>query len=200
MQYFNGDADEIKVVNATNLLFANQQQALDGMFQGVYNSKPMAEFLYDNQLVALSQVINREVFIETINEIFEAWSFAGSFESYLTVLKKIFGESSVIEFSYPTYTEYPEIIISGAIHIDITSSAQEVAYFVARQKTEAGYEYFNVVDEEGNKIIFYTLLTTDGQLDVTKIIRTIVPAGIGVTISYNILDEEEFRSWLKAKR
>lgn len=193
MQFFKqNDPNEIKIVNATNLMFDQRGAALDLMYQQVYQSREMAEFLYDNNFVALSNVINREVFINTINEIFDAWAHAGTFESYLTILRKIFGNSAIIEFEVPN---------PGCLDINIISTAYEVANFVARQKVGDGYQYFNIVDGDGNRIVFYNLMSSDGQLDITKIIKTIVPGGIFVTITYDILEEEEFKAvWLKKTR
>lgn len=60
------------------------------MYDGVYESIPLGRILVRRKRVPLTNAIRREVFQYSFMKIFEAWSFAGTAESYITVFKKIF--------------------------------------------------------------------------------------------------------------
>lgn len=176
--FFKGDELEVQMYNAFKAAFENIESSLDEMAEGVYTSQPMGELLYDTERVPLTNAIDREVFITCFSEIFEAWALSGSFEAYLTVFRKIFGETVTVVFDVPG---------PGQLTIDVTAESTHEFEFIARVIESGSYVTHNVVDDLGNQIVFTGVLGLQEESDLEKILFVLVPAGIYTEISLTIV-------------
>lgn len=177
MQYFKGDEKELKYDGAGKGVLDNISLALDSFFAEAYACKALGELLYDQERAPLIKAIKREIFIQCFKELFEAWSFCGTFESYLLVLRKIFGEDADIVFTVPG---------PGRLQIDIVSTGFELSPFVARKVEDNQYVFDNVVDHEGNQLVFLGFLGIDTQYDLEQVLFTMTPHGIFTEVSITI--------------
>lgn len=176
-EFFKGDALELKMYNSGLPSMQAIGLSLDDFWNGCYEMVPMGEFLWDEKRVPLTNAIKREVFINSFKQIFEAWSFCGTFESYILVFKKIFGEDAVVEFTVPG---------PGKLQINIESSGVQLNQFIARTIVDNAYVYDFVVDDVGDNICFATVLGLETEDELNKVLFTMVPAGIYTEVSLTI--------------
>ncbi len=97
-EYFKGDEDELKFYNAAAPVMDKISDDLDLFFNGAYTASPFILMLYDDKRIPFAERIKRLAFVEFVKEMFSRYSFVGSFESYLFVLRAIFGAESEITF------------------------------------------------------------------------------------------------------
>jgi hypothetical protein len=177
VEYFKGDDNEVKVYEAAKTILDSISFAFDEYYAGVYESGPLGEFLYDEDRVPLTNAVKRDIFITSFVEIFNAWTVCGTFESYITVFKKIFGDDATIEFTVPA---------AGKLTINITSSGFVTSPLIARRIVSNAYVFDNLVDENGDNVCASTILGIENEYELQKILFTMVPAGIFTTVSLTI--------------
>jgi hypothetical protein len=177
MNYFKGDELELKMYNAGLPALQAISLGLEEAFLGIYECVPMGELLWDEQRVPLTNAIKREIFIQCFKQVFEAWTFCGTFESYLLVFRKIFGDDASIEFTVPG---------PGKLQIDIETFGAAINPIVVREISGGSYTIYNLVDEVGDNICAQTTLGIETQYELEKILFSMVPNGIYTEISLTI--------------
>lgn len=175
--YFKGDALEVQVFEAMEPTLLQIGLSLDDCFENIYESEPLGAFLWDEGRVPLTNAIRRDIFIGCFKQIFEAWTFCGTPEAYLTVFRKIFGDDAVIEFTI----EGP-----GHISIDVTTDSVTLSPFIARRIVDNAYVFDNVVDDEGDNICFQTVLGIETSYELSKVVFSMQPNGIFTEVSLTI--------------
>jgi len=176
-QLFKGDANERKFYGAGKPLIDALQTQKDLFFQGAFTGFKLGEMLYDEGLSPLANAIPREIFRESFSVIFDAFIVAGSAESYLTVFRNIFGEAVEVEFEVPG---------PGQLNIDITASGSAISNFVTRYIQDNAYVFDNIIDDEGDNIVFQTVKGFQSQYDLEQMLFEMVPDGIYTQISLTI--------------
>jgi hypothetical protein len=177
MQYFKGDSTELKMYNSVSPIMDITSNILSDYFDNAYNNIKLGEFIYDENRVPLTNALKREIFIDCFKEIFEAWSFCGTFESYLTVFRKIFGEDAIIEFTVPG---------SGRLQIDIETSGLVEYGFISRWIVDNAYVFYDIVDDVGDSIVFENFKGIETEFELEKILFQMVPNGIFTEVSLTI--------------
>jgi hypothetical protein len=177
MNFFKGDEQELKMYNSMLGIMQGIGLGLNEYYLGAYEAVPMGEFIYDEERVPLTNAIKREIFIQCFKQIFEAWTFCGTFESYLLVFRKIFGEESSIEFTVPG---------PGRLQIDIETFGAAINPIVVREISGGSYTIYNLVDDVGDNICAQTTLGIETQYELEKILFSMVPNGIYTEISLTI--------------
>lgn len=180
MQYFKGDANELKMYGTISPMFEAQILALNEYWENVYSCQPLGEFLYDSNRVPLVNAIRREIFITSFKEIFESWEFTGTFESYILVFNKIFGVDVVVDFTVPG---------PGLLEIDITTSGFQLFEAIWREIVDNAYVTDHIVDENGDNILFSTVQGFETQQEAEVMLFTMVPNGIFTTVTLTIEGE-----------
>ncbi len=155
----------------------NIQISLNDFLSDCYGTVPLGELLWDASRVPLTNAIRREIFIGCFKELFEAFSFCGTFESYITVFKKIFGDDVEIEFTVPG---------PGKLNIDITTSGIQEFNFIAREILSNAYVRHTIVDHNGDKILLRGILGIETPYELEKALFTMVPGGIYTQVSLTI--------------
>lgn len=176
-QYFKGDATELKYYNSGAPLLDVLSSEKDAFFENAYDCFVLGEVLYDNSLAPLANAIPREIFRTSFSTVFEAFLVAGSFESYITVFKNIFGEDVEITFTVPG---------PGQLNIDIVAAGVAQSPFIARYIQSNAYFFDNVVDDEGDQIVFQTILGFESQYELEQMLFEMVPAGIYTEITLTV--------------
>src|ERR1044071_6027784 len=98
-QFYKGDALEQKVFSVVKPTLDNISLQKDLFFDGSYEASGLGEVIFDAGLSPLSNAISRDVFRDAFKQIFDAFVAAGTFESYLTVFRKIFGDDVSVNFA-----------------------------------------------------------------------------------------------------
>lgn len=182
MQWFKGDDDELVIFGMPAETINFIGGSLTEFFDDCYNCVPMGELLWDNDLVPLKNAIKREIFIGSFQEIFNAWALAGTFESYITVFKKIFGDEVQVTFTVPA---------PGKLEIDIVTTGVQIKDFVARRIFENQFVYDLVKDLDGNQFVFTSVKGFESEFELKQMLYATVPNGIFTTVSLTIDDGDE---------
>lgn len=177
MQHFKGDDVELKFYNVIKPLLDVLNNEKQLFLDDVYNAAPLGDVLYNSKRAPLANAIAQSIFRLAFKEIFEAFKVAGTFPSYITVFKKIFGDSVEIDFSVPA---------PGKLNIDIIASGVEFSDFVARYIENNSYLFDEVIDDEGDNIVFQTVKGFTSQYELEQMLFELVPNGIYTTITLDL--------------
>lgn len=80
----------------------NLQSAMAWRFSDeITTSKMYGEFIWDNDLSDIAPFFSREYFANNFPAIIAAFEVAGTFESYLTIIRSALGDSTAVTFSSP---------------------------------------------------------------------------------------------------
>ncbi len=174
VQYFKGDDTEKKMAQCAGPIMEIMLSQKDDFFDEAYACFLLGELLYDNDRAPLSNAIKRSIFRESFATIFDAFLLAGSFESYLTVFRNIFGDDVVVEFTVPA---------PGKLQIDVEATGVEISDFVARRIEDEEYVFDEVIDNEDDNIVFQTVKGFTSQYELEQMLYEMVPAGIYTEIT-----------------
>jgi hypothetical protein len=178
MQYFkeNDDTEKKYEASAAPVLddLALQKNL---MFADAYSAAPLGEVIYDALRAPLAKAIKRDIFRSAFAEIFSAFVVAGSFESYLTVFRKIFGETVDIVFAVPA---------PGKLTITITADEMELTNALTRYIANNMYVLEPLVDYDGDNILFQTVKGFQSQYELEQMLFEMVPGGIYTLITLTI--------------
>lgn len=177
MQFFKGDAVEQKFYNSYEPTGSAMGLQIDDFFNDAYACHVLGELIYDNKLAPLTNAIPRDIFRSSFNVIFDAFTNAGTFESYITTFMHIFGEDATIDFTIPS---------DGHLEIDITSTTIETSNFVMRYISENVYYFDQMITQDLDTLIFSTIKGFQSQEELEKMLVEMVPAGIHTTITLSI--------------
>lgn len=177
MQWFKGDAQELKMANAAIPLLLNLSMQKDLFDDDAFASARLGDLISQAERSPLSNAITQAIFRQTFSEIFTAFVSAGTFESYIIVFKKIFGDDVDVTFVVPA---------PGKLNISIVATGLELSDFVARYIQLNNYVFDNVVTTDGDQIILQTVKGFQSQYELEAMLFELVPAGIFTNISLTL--------------
>jgi len=176
-QYFKGDELELKFYNSGSDLMDSRSLEKDEFFDDAFACFLLGELLYDEGRAPLSNAIPRDIFRESFSVVFDAFVVAGSFESYLTVFRKIFGDDVDVTFTVPG---------PGKLNIDIVAEGVVESNFVARRIENNAYVLDEILDDESDNIVFQTIKGFQSQYELEQMLFEMVPAGIYTEITLSL--------------
>lgn len=176
-QKFKGDDLELKMETTGSVVMDSVELQLDAFFTGAYTAMPLGDAIYDSGRSPLSNAIDRDIFRQTFPEIFTAFTVAGTFDSYITVFKKIFGDDVEIDFTIPA---------AGKLNIDIVAADVEISEFVARNIENNAYTYSPMVTQSGDQIVFQSIKGFKTQYELEQMLYEMVPAGVYTVITLTL--------------
>lgn len=176
-QYFKGDATELKYYNSANPTLTALSSNKDDFYEGAYSAAPLGDVIFDDDRSPLSNAIPKEIFRIAFKEIFDAFIKVGTFEAYLTVFSKIFGEEVTVNFTVPA---------PGKLTIDISADEVELADFIARYIEDNEYIFDEVIDYDGDNIVFQSVKGFTSQYELERMLFEMVPAGVYTDINLTI--------------
>lgn len=173
-QQFNGDDLELKFSGSFDLVFKDMKDALLSMIEKAYGEKALGYTLYDGNTSALNGIVERDTFALYYDDIFKAFPYGGTFESYIFILKKIFGEEAEISFTK---------LAPAALQIDITSDRNTFFKWIESIITKAA-----ITDENGNNIYFRRALQMTDYYKVRSILN--IFKNPGIYLEFNLILQE----------
>lgn len=176
-QKFKGDALELKFEAAGKPTIDTIDLQKETFFDEAYDCAVLGDMIHDNDLSPLINAIKKEIFRDTFQALFESFRSAGTFESYISVFKKIFGDSVTITFTIPA---------AGKLTIAIIAEGIEESPFVAQEIVDNTYEFNNVVDDEDDNIVFQTIKGFQTEYELRQMLFEMVPDGIWTTITLTL--------------
>jgi hypothetical protein len=177
VQFYKGDAVELKYYNSAQPISDVLSAQKDLFLDDAYGCFVLGELLYDNDLAPLATAIPRDIFRETFETVFDNFIYAGTFESYMEVFRKVFGDDVDVEFTVPG---------AGQLQIAIEASGLQLSPFVARRIADNAYVYDNMVDDLGNRLVFQSVKGFETQEELEKMLFELVPDGVYTEISLTV--------------
>lgn len=177
MQKFKNDATENNFYAAGSLAIGSQIDLKNQFFADAFTVFPLGAMLWDSARAPLARAIERNIFREAFASIFDAFVSGGSFESYLTVFRTIFGNDVSVQFTVPA---------AGKLEIEIIAAGVELSDFLSRYIEDNQYFFDEVIDYEDDIIAFQGVKGFKSQYEVEQMLFEMVPAGIFTTISLTI--------------
>lgn len=184
VQNFKGDAPEIKMRAVAEPAFDLTDSPLNQFYAEGDTSDAWYLALYDEGRMPFSERIERQVFTSFIRQTLENYPFIGTFESYLFILREIFGDESIISFEVPA---------AGKLSININAIADIVFDAVVRELTDTGeFEFSTLATMGGDDIVFRGIAGIETDYELTLLFSEIRPAGIFPTLSLEFFSLSTF--------
>lgn len=178
MQNFKGDADELKFKAGAADAFDTIDLLKDTFFDECFECFKLGEVIWDSGRSPLSNAIERAIFRESFPEIFDAFVAGGTFEAYLTVFAKIFGEDASVEFTVPA---------PGKLEINIEADGVELSEFIARYISSNAYVLDTIITQDAvDTIVFQTIKGFQSEYELEQMLFEMVPGGIFTTITLTL--------------
>lgn len=177
MQFFKGDDTEQKIYLIGSPIMDALSAQKDAFLAGAFTAGPLGELIYQDSRSPLANAIDEDVFTESFPIVFDAFIAGGSFESYLTVFRNVFGDDVVVTFTVPA---------AGRLQIDIAATGVELSDMLARTISGVSYTYDEVVDRVLDNIAFRTVKGFITQYELEQMLFEMVPAGIFTEITLNV--------------
>lgn len=179
MQYFKGDELELKFVASGEPTLNQVSLDKTQFFNGAYTTGPLGDLIFDSDRAPLASAIKKEIFRLAFSEIFQAFVKVGTFEAYLTVFRKIFGDDVEVDFTVPG---------AGELQINIEASGIELSDFITRYIQDNTYIFDEIIDHENDNIAFQTIKGFQTQYELEQMLFEMVPAGIYTEITLDLGD------------
>lgn len=177
MQYFKGDELELKFDASGEPICSALSLAKDEFLAGAYSAAPLGDIIFDDLRSPLANAISKDIYRIAFSEIWDSFVKVGTFEAYITVFEKIFGETVTLTFTVPA---------PGRLQINIEAPGIELSNFVARSIEDNTYLFDNVVDDIGDQIVFQTIQGFQSQYELEQMLFEMVPAGIFTEITLDL--------------
>lgn len=169
MQTYKGDESELKVIAAGEPAFDSTSAALSDFYANGYKSAPFLLMLYDEGRMPFADRVERESFVDFIQATLDIFPFAGTFEFYITILKAIFGEASIIRFEVPA---------AGKLSIQIDASDEILFDFIGAELVDGVLTTFELTDQVGDGLLFRSISGIENEYALNLLFAEIIPAGI----------------------
>lgn len=183
IENFKGDADELKMRLVAEPVFDLTNSALNDFYAQGFDTNSFLLMLYDEKRMPFSERIPRAAFVDFVREALGNFPVTGTFESYIFVLKSIFGPDTEINFDVPA---------SGKLGIEINAIASSEFDFIGREFISGDYQFFNMVDEIGNTLIMTGVPGIENAYELGLLFSEIIPAGITPTLFLQFIVRSDF--------
>lgn len=182
---FKGDALEIKMDASASSATAFVGAALDEFHAGGEDCDAFLLSLYDSGRMPYSQRISRDVFVSFFREAVKRFPFMGNFDSYIFILREVFGEESGILFDVPA---------AGKLSIEVSAISALVFDAVVREFDTSGnaYEFSNLITSGGDRIVFRGVSGIQTETDLRLLFAEMMPGGIFPIIDLSFFSKSFF--------
>lgn len=177
MQYFKGDAIEKKYYESGKAILDELSLQRDEFFDDAYFCQVLGDIIWESKLSPLSNAITKDIFRESFPELIQSFIEVGTFESYLSVFRKIFGAEVDVTFEVPG---------PGKLNIVIGAEGIELEEMLGREIIDDAYEYFEITDHTGDPILLQSVKGFQSQYELERMLFEMVPAGIFTNITLTI--------------
>ncbi len=171
-QFKETDTVEARVTQCFVPTLDTLGDSLDDFFVGAWEAYPLGEVLYDTARSPMAGPVTRQVFRTSFFAIHDLFTRPGTFEFYMDVFKAIWGDDVVVDFVVPD---------PGELEINIEALQVEDYEALARRVEDNVYVFDEIVDEDGDNLIFRDTKGIKTQPEIDQLMTEIAPAGIFCT-------------------
>ncbi len=172
------DVLEGKVTNAFLTPLVTRDTELDAFFNGAFTCFALGDVLFTLSRDPLAGVISQNVYRKSFFAIHNLFTRPGTFEFYMEVFKAVWGDDVVVEFTIPG---------PGKLLISVEAVNVTLDNFMARKIVSGAYVYEEVIDEDGDNIVFQGIQGLKTQAEADALLNELYPAGIWIGISVDII-------------
>jgi len=137
----------------------------------------LGDVLFNLRRDPLVAVVNQEVYRSSFPAIHELFTRPGTFEFYMDVFRAVWGDDVDVEFVIPS---------PGVLEININALGIRLDGFSARRIEDNAYVYEEVVDHEGDTILFQGTQGLRTQREAEGLVNELHPAGVIVETTLTI--------------
>lgn len=183
MQYFKGDVVEKKYYESGKQIMDDLSLQRDEFFDDSYACQALGDLIVQDNRSPLANAMPQTIFRESFPDIVQAFVEVGTFESYLSVFRKIFGEDVGVQFTVPG---------PGLLNIEIEAEGVILFNFSVREIVDNQYQYFDLITQEGetedepSEIMFQAIKGFESQYELERMLFEMVPSGIYTNISLTL--------------
>lgn len=175
-QYFKGDTTEKKMAAVFDGIDSVISESKDDFFENFQTSKPFILSLYDINAVPFTSLVPRDIYYDFIYELLERYPVTGTFDFYLAILLRIFGDRASIFFTVSSPGKLDiEVVGSSDIESELLFSEFNFDTF----SSETG----ELITHAGDVMTAVGFPGISTQYQLNQIISQIIPAGISPTIT-----------------
>jgi hypothetical protein len=182
-QNYKGDETELKYKAVGNEVFMATNQDLNDFKEGAYNCGEFLLMLYDEDRTPYSDRIPRDSFVSFYRKALENIPFIGNFESYLFILREIFGQDVDVFFEVPA---------AGKLNISVNPFTDTLFDAIVRELVSGVYEYYDLITSDGDELAYKTLPGVETEAELNLLFSEIIPAGIFPTVSLDFFVKSTF--------
>lgn len=178
MQFFKGDAQEQKFYNSGHPTLNSVQFQRDTMFDEVYTCFLLGDLLWETGRSPLANAIKQEIFRVNFPDIYDSFTSAGTFESYISIFKKIFGTDVDVQFTIPG---------NGQLQIAIHATGVEESNLSMREIVDNVYVLSDLKTQDGvDQIMVQTVKGFESQYELDQMLFEMVPGGVYTEITLTL--------------
>ena len=179
VQYFKGDESELKMYNAGLPAFESVIQSLDQYYLNAYSASNFLLMLYDSGRMPFADRVPRETFVAFILQAIPNFPSTGTFESYIFILKSIFGDATEVLFEVPA---------PGKLNILVDAESSLFFNWIAREFIDGLYVESNLVTQSGDQLELTGVSGIESQAQLISLLTEIIPQGIFTDIDLQVFD------------
>lgn len=177
MQNFKGDELELKFLECIRPITSILSLDKNDFLADAYDCELLGNMIYNLQNAPVVKNVVREVFRKSFNEVFKSFESAGSFETYISVFTKIFGEDVIVEFVEEDF---------GHLIINITATTIDLVNIEVRELVAEEYFSDILVDDLNENILFKVFKVVASQYEIEQMLYEMVPMGVFVEINLSV--------------
>jgi hypothetical protein len=182
-QKFKGDPIELQMEAVAKPAFVLCSASLSDFAATGYLASPFLLMLYDSGRMPFSDRVPRDAFVTFFKEALGRFPFTGTFESYLFILKAVFGEGSGILFAVPA---------PGQISITVSAEKTFTFDFIATEFDGTDFVDTALIDQDGKTLAFSGALGIDSAYKLSQFLSELIPAGIFPSLALTFFTLSEF--------
>ncbi len=177
MQAFKeNDATEAKVRAVFHDVFSAVGAQKDAFYNGAYTAYALGDVLAATG-EPIAGVIPLSIFRTSFPMIHQVYTRPGTFDFYLELFKKVWGDDADIQFTVPG---------PGQLQIDIVALSAARYQAVARIIEDNEYVRYNLQTQDGENLIFLGTAGLQTEREAENLVRELHPEGVWVTINLSI--------------
>lgn len=177
-QYFKDtDEKEKKFALCFSPILEDINRSLDQFHDGAYTCFKLGEVLLALKRSPMVGVVSDETFIQSFAAIHQFFTRPGTFEFYLEVFRKIWGDDVEVEFTIPE---------PGKLEIAIDALSASEDFAMARYIVDNQYFFDELIDHEGDNLIFQTTQGIKTQAETDALLRELHPVGVWVEATLTV--------------
>ena len=165
VQYFKGDETELKFYNSAAPLMDATSADLSAFSEDAYLAADFLLMLYDAGRFPFSDRVPRAAFVSFIKGCISNSNFIGTYESYIFLVKSIFGADSEVFF---------EETDPGVLNMTVSTTSSVAFDFVVLD----GSTITTLLTAEGETLSLFGIAGIENEAELNALLAEFVPAGI----------------------